>query len=92
MVSFTDHYNAISIDRFPSTTKIEKYSWYIHDTFYVSPSSSQPQRLFFFFITNAKIKTTTLQTVTGRDTPNLVLKRILRYFLKIQPLKKILQF
>ena len=25
MVSFTNHYNAISIDRLPSKTKIEKY-------------------------------------------------------------------
>ena len=28
MVSFTDHYNAILIDRFPSITKIGKDSWY----------------------------------------------------------------
>ena len=27
MVSFTDHYNAISIDRLPSKTKIGKDSW-----------------------------------------------------------------
>ena len=36
--------------------------------------------------------TTSLQQLTGGNTPNLVLKRILRYFLKIPPLKKILQF
>ena len=36
--------------------------------------------------------TTSLQQVAGGNTPNLVLKRMLRYFLKIQPLKKILQF
>ena len=36
--------------------------------------------------------TTSLQQVTGENTPNLVLKRMLRYFLKIPPLKKILQF
>ena len=36
--------------------------------------------------------TTSLQQVTGGNTPNLVLKRMLRYFLKIPPLKKILQF
>ena len=35
---------------------------------------------------------TSLQQVTGGNTPNLVLKRMLRYFLKIPPLKKILQF
>ena len=36
--------------------------------------------------------TTSHQEVTGRNTPKLVLKRMLRYFLKIPPLKKILQF
>ena len=36
--------------------------------------------------------TTSLQQVTGGNTPNLVLKRMLRYCLKIPPLKKILQF
>ena len=36
--------------------------------------------------------TTSLQQVTGRNTPNLVLKRMVTYFLKNLPLKKILQF
>ena len=36
--------------------------------------------------------TTSLQQVTGGNTPNLALKRMLGYFLKIRPLKKILQF
>ena len=36
--------------------------------------------------------TTSIQQVTGGNTPNLVLKRMLRYFLKIPPLKKVLQF
>ena len=36
--------------------------------------------------------TTSHQQVTGGDTLKLVLKRMLRYFLKIPPLKKILQF
>ena len=35
---------------------------------------------------------TSPQQVTGGKTPNLVLKRMLRYFLKLPPLKKILQF
>ena len=37
-------------------------------------------------------KTTTLQQVAGGNTPNIVLKRMLRYFLKTPPFKKILQF
>ena len=36
--------------------------------------------------------TTSLQEVTGGNTQNIVLKRMLTYFLKIPPLKKILQF
>ena len=36
--------------------------------------------------------TTSPQQVTGGNTPNLVLKRMLRYFLKIPQLKKILKF
>ena len=40
----------------------------------------------------ARDTTTSLVQVTGGNTPNLVLKRMLRYLLKIPPLKKILQF
>ena len=36
--------------------------------------------------------TTSLQQVIGGNTPNLVLKRMLRYFIQIPPLKKISQF
>ena len=32
MVSFTDHCNVISIDRFPSKTKIGKDSWYVNNS------------------------------------------------------------
>ena len=32
MISFTDHYNAISIDRLPSKTKTGKESWYFNDS------------------------------------------------------------
>ena len=47
MVSFTDHYNAISIDRLPSIEKLQLEK--IHDTliilFYVSPRPPELQRL-----------------------------------------------
>ena len=36
----------------------------------------------------ARDPTTSLQQVTGGNTPNLVLKRTLRYFPKIPPIKK----
>ena len=42
--------------------------------------------------TEAEGPTTSLQQVTGGNTPNLILKRMLRYYLKIPLLKKILQF
>ena len=69
--------------------KLEK----IHDTviiiFYKSVSSPQLQRLFFFLLKTQK--TTSLQQVTDGNTLNLDLEKMLRYFLKIPPLKKILQ-
>ena len=74
----------------PQKLKLEK----IHDTlmilFYVSPSSPQLSRLFFLLLKTQK--TTSLQQLTGGNTPNLILKRMLRYFLKIPPPKKILKF
>ena len=88
MVSFTDDYNATPLTD-PQKLKLEKIQDTLIILFYVSPSSPQLQRLFFFI---KSTKTTSLQQVTGGNTPNLVLKRMLRYFLKIPPLKKILQF
>ena len=91
LVSFTDHYNAISIDRLPSKTKIEN-SWKRFTKiilFYVITSSPQLQRLPFLLETQ---KTTSLQQVTGGTSANIVLKRMLRHFLKTPPLKKILKF
>ena len=57
--------------------------------FYVSASSPQEQRLLFLLESQ---KTTTVQQVTSGNTPNTVLNRMLRYFLKSPPLKKIFQF
>ena len=49
IVSFTNNYNAISIDRLAQKRKLKN----IHDTliilFYVSPKCPQLQRLFFFY-------------------------------------------
>ena len=51
------------------------------------------QTLFYRVLpTEARGPTASAQQVTGGNTPNLVLKRMLRYFLKIPPIKKILQF
>ena len=91
MVSLTDHYSAISIDIFLSKTKIVKGSWHFNNSLLCKPEFSSATKTFLFFIKNTK-KTMTLQQVTGETTANLVLKSMLRYFLKIPPLKKILQF
>ena len=47
VVSFTDHYNAIFIDRFSSQTKIKKIHGILIIFLYVSLSSPQLQILFF---------------------------------------------
>ena len=106
MVYFTDHCNAISIDRISSKTKIGIDSWKTF-TKIILLCKPQLQRLLFLLKTQ---KTATLQQVTGGDTPNIVLKRMPRYFtenstpqdlvlkrmlevfLTVLPLKKILQF
>ena len=49
MVSFTDHYNAISVERLPSESKMEMFHGTLIILFYVSPSTLQLQRLFFFY-------------------------------------------
>ena len=82
MVSFTDLYNAISIDRLHSKSKVRKDSWYLNNSLCCKPELD-------FFI---KKTTTSLQQVTVGNIPNLILKRMLRHFLKIPPLKKILEF
>ena len=50
------------------------------------------QTIFYRTLPAEDRDATSLQQVTGGNTPNLVLNRMVRYFLKIQPLKKILQF
>ena len=134
MVSFTDHYNAISIDRLPSKTKIGKDSWYFNNSVLCKPELFSATKTSFFikntnnnhssasdwweytksrFKENSKIlsrnsttqenntisrqtllffikntKKQSLQQVSGWDTPNLVLKRMLELLLKVPPLKK----
>ena len=68
MVPLTDHYNAILIARRSSKTNIGKDS--------SSKSSPRLQRILFLLKTQ---KTTTLQPVTGGNTPNIFLKRMLKF-------------
>ena len=90
MVSFTDHYNAITIDRLSSKTIIEKFHGTLLSLFYVSSSSPQLHRLYFSDW--KKQKTTSPQQVTGEDKPTLVLKKNLRYFIKLHHSKKYYNF
>ena len=50
------------------------------------------QTIFYMTLPETRGTTTYVQQLTAGNTPNLVLKAMLRYFLKIPPLKKILQF
>ena len=54
MVSFIDHYNVISVDRFSSKTKLKKVNGTLLIIFYVGPSSPQPQRIPFLLKTHTK--------------------------------------
>ena len=76
MVTSADDNNAISIDRILSKTKIGKGSWYFNNSLLCKFEFSSAN----FFIIK---KNPTFQQVTGWNTPNLVLKKILRYFPKI---------
>ena len=67
MVSFIDHYNAMSIDRLPPITKIEKDSWYFNNSILCKPKVSSARRLFFI-----KNKETNKKTSTAAvDTQHL---------------------
>ena len=50
MVSFTNHYNAISIDRLSSKTKIGKYSWYFNNSLLCKPEVSSATKSFLFLL------------------------------------------
>ena len=63
MVSFTDHYNANLIDRFPSKTKIGKDPWYFSDSLLCKPELSLSTKTFLFL--SRTQNATTLQQVTG---------------------------
>ena len=72
MVSFTDHYNAIFIDRFSSQTKIGKDSWYFNNSLICKAEFSSTRKTFF-------IKNTKKGHSSGSDwweTLNLVLKML----------------
>ena len=87
MVTFTDYDNAISIDRLSSKTKIGKDSWkrFMKIILLCKPEFSSTTKTSIFLLKTQR--TSTLQQVTSGKTPNIVLQRMLRYFLKGPTLK-----
>ena len=84
MISLTDHYNAISIERLPSKNKIGNNSWYFNNSILCHPD-------FFSTTKNllSLLKTQKSSHSSASDwwnTINLIFKRMLQHFLKIQPL------
>ena len=56
MVSFTNHYNATSIDRLPSKTKIGKDSWNFDNSLLCNPEVSSATKTFLFLLKTQKNK------------------------------------
>ena len=56
IVSFTNYYNANSIDRLPSKTKIEKYSWYFNNILWCKSKVSSATKTFLFLLKTNKKK------------------------------------
>ena len=54
MLSFTDYYNAISIDRLPSKTKIGKDSLYFNNSLLCNPEVSSATKTFLFLLKTHK--------------------------------------
>ena len=57
MVSFTNHYNAISIDRFPSKTEIGKYWWCFNNSLLCKSKVSSATKTFLFLLKEKKTST-----------------------------------
>ena len=66
MVSFTDHYNAISIDRVPSKTKIGKISWYFNNYLLCKPVFSSATNTFLFLLKQKKNKNQSSSSASDR--------------------------
>ena len=81
------NYNAISIDRFSPKTKIRKYLWYFNDSLSCDPDFLLSRKDLFSSLENERASTP--QQVIGANAQNLAWKRMLEYYLKIPPQKRI---
>ena len=68
MISFTDHYNAISIDRLKKPKKKKKEKIHGNNSLLCKPEFSSATKTSFLLKAQ---KTTTFQQVTGANTPNI---------------------
>ena len=91
MVSFADHCNAISLDRPSQKLNFGKINISLIILLFVSLSSPQLKRICFFSTKTHK-KPHSLAIDWWEYTSNFVFQRMLRHFLNILPLKKILEF
>ena len=89
MVSLNDHYNAISIDRLSSNTKIGKDPWYFKNS--LSCKTDLFSNIKNLVSSSKTQENNQFQKDTGGNTRNLVSKRMLGHFLKTPPLKKMLE-
>ena len=55
-VTFTNYCNTISIDRLPSKTKTEKYSWYFNNSLLCKTEVSSATKTFLFLLKTQKNK------------------------------------
>ena len=84
------NYHAILFKGSSQKLKLEKFHGVLIILFYVSLISPRLHRICFLYWRHKKV--TTFQQVTGGNTLSLVLKRMVGHFLKIQPIKEILEF
>ena len=84
MISLTDHYNAISIERLPSKNKIGNNSWYFNNSILCHPDFSSTTKNLLSLLKTQKSSHSSASD--WWNTINLIFKRMLQHFLKIQPL------
>ena len=82
MISFIDHYNAISIDR-PYSSKA--FNYYFNKSLLCNPNFSSATKGLLPFLK-------TQQTINVENTLNLVLKRMLVHCLINSPFRKLSEF
>ena len=66
MVSFINHFNAISIARLPSKTKIGKYSWYFNNSLLCKSEVSSATKTFLSLLKNTHTHTTSTAELDPR--------------------------